>query len=167
MQYKFLVTGGAGFIGSSIAEKLINLGHKVTIFDDLSSGYLRNINPTINHPNLRFIQGNVRDFQGCLEVSQDVDYIIHQAALVSVLRSIEEPLLNDQKNIDGFLNILEATRINKVKRVIYASSSAIYGDNVDKIKTEERFRKTISPYALSKYVDELYASVDTRVYGLK
>lgn len=135
MQYKFLVTGGAGFIGSSIAEKLINLGHKDTIFDDLSSGYLRNINPIINHPNLRFIQGNVRDFQGCPEVSQDVDYIIHQSALVSVLRSIEEPLLNDQKNIDGLLTIFEAERINKVKRVIYASSSAIYGDNVDKIKT--------------------------------
>lgn len=167
MQYQFLVTGGAGFIGSSIVEKLINLGHKVTILDDLSSGNLRNINSIINHSNLRFVQGDIRSFQGCLEVSKGVDYIIHQAALVSVPRSIEEPLLNNEKNIDGFLNILEAARINKVKRVVYASSSAIYGDNLDEIKTEERLGKTISPYALSKYVDELYASLYTRVYGLE
>lgn len=167
MRIKFLVTGGAGFIGSMICEKLIEAGYIVCAFDDLSSGHLENLNEVINNDNFTFIKGDVRDYDLCLQITKGFDYVIHQAALVSVPKSIEKPLLNNEQNIDGFLNILEASRLNNVKRVIYASSSAIYGDNDDQVKTEDSVGKVISPYALSKYVDELYASLFTRLYGLE
>jgi len=167
MSLKFLVTGGSGFIGSMICQKLIQLGFEVTALDDLSTGHLNNLSEIMENINFTFIKGDVRDYKTCLQCMEDKDYVIHQAALVSVPRSIEEPILNNQINIDGFINVLEAARFSRVKRVVFASSSAIYGDNEDEMKTEERYGNVISPYALSKYVDELYASLYSRIYGLE
>ncbi|MGD9605330.1 MAG: NAD-dependent epimerase/dehydratase family protein [Bacilli bacterium] len=163
---KFLVTGGAGFIGSEICHLLISLNHEVTVLDNLSSGHLENINDLLHFDSFHFIKGDISDFQVCLKASKDVSYIIHQAALVSVPRSIEEPLLNNETNITGFVNILEAARINHVKKVVYASSSAVYGDNQDEIKTEERLGNVLSPYALSKKTNEEYAHLYQRLYNL-
>jgi UDP-N-acetylglucosamine 4-epimerase len=163
---KILVTGGAGFIGSEISHLLVSLGHEVVAFDNLFSGHMENINDLLAFENFTFIQGDVRNFDECLSASVGVDYIIHQAALVSVPKSIEEPILNNEINIKGFVNILEAARKNKIKRVVYASSSAVYGDNDDMVKVEEHTGKTISPYALSKLADEWYAGLYYRLYGL-
>lgn len=164
---KYLITGGAGFIGSRISEILIEEGNWVRVIDNLSSGDIKNLDSIINHPNFSFIEGDIRDFNTCLENTKGIDYVIHQAALVSVPKSIEMPLENNSINVDGFVNILEAARINNIKRVIYASSSAVYGDNNDKLKNEDRIGNSISPYALSKYMDELYASLYNRVYNIE
>ncbi|MFA7435932.1 MAG: NAD-dependent epimerase/dehydratase family protein [Bacilli bacterium] len=164
---KYLITGGAGFIGSRISEILIEEGNWVRVIDNLSSGDIKNLDSIINHPNFSFIEGDIRDFNACLENTKGIDYVIHQAALVSVPKSIEMPLENNSINVDGFVNILEAARINNIKRVIYASSSAVYGDNNDKLKNEDRIGNSISPYALSKYMDELYASLYNRVYNIE
>lgn len=164
---KYLVTGGAGFIGSRISELLIEEGNYVRVLDNLSSGDISNLSSIINHPNFDFIDGDIKDYITCVNASVNIDYIIHQAALVSVPKSIELPVENNAININGFVNILEAARINKIKKVVYASSSAVYGDNEDVLKTESRIGNSISPYALSKYVDELYASMYSRVYNLE
>lgn len=164
---KYLVTGGAGFIGSRIAELLIKEGNYVRVLDNLSSGDIKNLDSIINHPNLNFIKGDVRDYAVAVEAGKEMDYIIHEAALVSVPKSIELPVENNSINVNGFVNILESARINKVKRVVYASSSAVYGDNEDTLKVESRIGNSISPYALSKYMDELYASLYARVYNLE
>jgi len=163
---RFLITGGAGFIGSRICEMLIENGHFVRVIDNLSTGKIENLNEIINNPNFEFIKADICDFNACLKLSKDVDYIVHEAALVSVPMSIEMPKETNTINIDGFLNILEAARINKIKKVIYASSSAVYGDNQDKEKVEENIGNVISPYALSKRINELYANLYYRVYGL-
>jgi nucleoside-diphosphate-sugar epimerase len=164
---KYLVTGGAGFIGSRICELLIEEGNTVKVIDNLSSGKLSNLDLVINNPNFNFINGDIRDFNLCLEAAKGMDYIIHQAALVSVPKSIEVPLENNSINVDGFVNVLEAARLNNVQRVVYASSSAVYGDNEDEKKIETRIGNPISPYALSKYMDELYAKLYFRVYNLE
>ena len=164
---RYLVTGGAGFIGSRIAEILIEEGNYVRVLDNLSSGDIKNLDSIINHPNFSFVKGDVRDYEVTVEAGKDMDYIIHEAALVSVPKSIELPIENNSINVNGFVNILESARINNVKRVVYASSSAVYGNNEDKLKIESRIGDSISPYALSKYMDELYASLYTRVYNLE
>lgn len=164
---RYLVTGGAGFIGSRIAELLIEEGNYVRVLDNLSSGDIKNLDSIINHPNFNFIKGDVRDYNVAVEAGSNMDYIIHEAALVSVPKSIELPVENNSINVNGFVNILESARINKVKRVVYASSSAVYGDNEDILKVESRIGNSISPYALSKYMDELYASLYARVYNLE
>lgn len=164
---KYLVTGGAGFIGSRICELLIEEGNTVKVIDNLSSGKLSNLDLVINNPNFNFINGDIRDFNLCLEAAKGMDYIIHQAALVSVPKSIEVPFENNSINVDGFVNVLEAARLNNVQRVVYASSSAVYGDNEDEKKIETRIGNPISPYALSKYMDELYAKLYFRVYNLE
>jgi len=164
---KYLITGGAGFIGSRISEILIEEGNWVRVLDNLSSGDIKNLDLIINHPKFSFIKGDIRDFDECIKSTIDIDYIIHQAALVSVPKSIKEPLENNSINVNGFLNILEAARINKIKRVVYASSSAVYGDNEDTLKVESRIGNSISPYALSKYMDELYASLYSRLHNLE
>lgn len=163
---KVLVTGGAGFIGSRISELLIQEGISVVAVDDLSTGKISNLDNIINHSSFKIIIGDVRSLDVCIEASSGCDVIIHQAALVSVPLSIEEPILNNEKNINGFLNILEAARINKIGRVVYASSSAVYGDNNDRTKKESNIGDAISPYALSKYVDELYAKLYSNLYGI-
>jgi UDP-N-acetylglucosamine 4-epimerase len=164
---KFLVTGGAGFIGSEICISLIKANHQVLAFDNLSSGNLDNLREIISDPNFLFQEGDVRNYDEVLKAVSGQDFVIHEAALVSVPRSIEEPVLNNEINVSGFLNVLEAARVCKVKRVVYASSSAVYGDNPDPLKSEERLGNVISPYALSKLTDETYASLYTRIYHLE
>lgn len=164
---KYLVTGGAGFIGSRISELLIEQGHIVKVIDNLTSGDIKNLDSIINHPNFSFIKADIRNLDECISAANFVDYIIHQAALVSVPKSIELPVENNSINVNGFINILEAARVCKVRRVVYASSSAVYGDNDDLKKIESRIGNSISPYALSKYMDELYADLYSRVYNLE
>lgn len=164
-----LVTGGAGFIGSNIVEYLLrnNVG-KVRVLDNLSNGYLENIKDFFVFPNFEFIEGDIRSLNTCLEAVNDMDYVCHQAALGSVPRSISDPLLTNEVNVNGFLNVLEAVRINKnVRRMVYAASSSSYGDSSELPKIEGIEGKPLSPYAVSKLVNELYADVFYKVYDLK
>lgn len=164
---KFLVFGGAGFIGSRIAEMLIEEGHQVVVIDNLSTGKIDNLSQIMNNPRFTFITGDIRDFDLCLKYTKGIDYCFNQAALVSVPLSVEKPLINNDINITGFVNILEACRINKVKRVVYALSSAVYGTNEDPKKQEDRLGDVLSPYAVSKFVNEKYAKLYTDLYGLE
>lgn len=163
----FLVTGGAGFIGSNIVEYLIkyNAG-KVVVLDNLSNGYLKNIQPFIGLPNFKFIEGDITDFDTCVKAVGGVDYVLHQAALGSVPRSIENPLATHQANATGFLNILTAAKDSSVKRIVFASSSSVYGDSKELPKVEDRIGNQLSPYAVSKRTKELYANVFAVTYNL-
>ncbi|HOI46528.1 MAG TPA: SDR family oxidoreductase [Bacilli bacterium] len=161
-----LVTGGAGFIGSTICERLLSLGHKVIALDNLSSGHMDNIKPFMDNPLFTFIKGDVSNFETCLTLSVGMDVIIHEAALVSVPKSIEEPILNHSSTLTGMVNVLESARINGVKRIVYASSAATYGLDDHYPKVEEHTSDALSPYALAKYVDELYAKLYFELYGV-
>ena len=166
--YSFLITGGAGFIGSNIVEYLLkyNAGH-VRILDNLSNGYFENIEPFINLPNFEFIQGDIRDLQTCKNAVDSIDFISHQAALGSVPRSISEPILSNEVNVSGFLNMLMAARdSSRLKMMVYAASSSTYGDSLELPKVEGKEGKPLSPYAVTKLVNELYADVFSRNYGL-
>jgi len=164
----FLVTGGVGFIGSHIVECLVmNDAKNVTILDNLSTSFFANISDLKNYNNFNFIEGNICDYDLVYKVSKDVDYVIHLAALGSVPRSINDPLLTNKVNIEGHLNILNASRINNVKRVVYAASSSTYGDSTILPKKEENIGKPLSPYAVTKYVNELYSDVFYKCYGLE
>ncbi|HCQ30386.1 MAG TPA: LPS biosynthesis protein WbpP [Flavobacteriales bacterium] len=165
-QYTFLVTGGAGFIGSHIVEYLLthNAG-KVIVLDNMANGFESNIELFRSHPNYEFVKGDITDYETCLKVTQGVDYISHQAALGRVPRSIKTPLATHAANATGFLNMLEAAKINGVKRIVYASSSSVFGDSKELPKKEENIGTPLSPYAVSKRVDELYAKVFADVYG--
>ena len=162
----FLVTGGAGFIGSNLCEVLINKGYKVRCLDNLSTGKKENMDDFINHPNFEFINGDIRDYGTCNDACKNVDYVLHQAAWGSVPRSIEMPLLYEEINIKGTLNMLEAARQNKVKKFVYASSSSVYGDEPNLPKVEGREGDLLSPYALTKRTNEEYAKLYTKLYGL-
>ncbi|HAM64164.1 MAG: Vi polysaccharide biosynthesis protein VipB/TviC [Firmicutes bacterium GWF2_51_9] len=162
----FLVTGGAGFIGSNLCEVLLNRGYKVRCLDNLSNGKQENIDLFINHENYRFIYGDVRDLQTCLDACAGVDYVLHQAAWGSVPRSIEFPLIYEEINIRGTLNMLEAARQNHVKKFVYASSSSVYGDEPNLPKREGKEGNLLSPYAVTKMVDEMYAKLYSSLYGL-
>lgn len=162
----FLVTGGAGFIGSNLCEVLLRMGHKVRCLDDLSTGKQSNVNLFIDDPNYAFILGDVRDIETCMGAARDVDYVLHQAAWGSVPRSIEYPLLYEDINIGGTLNIMEAARQNGVKKLVYASSSSVYGDEPNLPKTEGREGNLLSPYAVTKRVAEDYGKLYTRLYNL-
>lgn len=167
-KFKFLITGGAGFIGSNLVEYLIkyNAGH-VRVLDNLSNGYFKNIEKFLKYPNFEFINGDIRDFKTCENVLKGVDYVSHQAALGSVPRSIQDPITTNQVNIDGFLNILNAVKDNaKIKRLVYAASSSTYGDSIILPKVEGTEGKPLSPYAVTKLVNELYADVFSKVYKL-
>ena len=163
----FLVTGGAGFIGSNLCEALLNMGIKVRCLDDLSIGKRENIDLFINNPNYEFIEGDIKDFETCLKATKNVSYVLHQAAWGSVPRSIEMPLFYSANNIGGTLNMLEAARINGVKKFVYASSSSVYGDEPNLPKTEERVAKLLSPYAVTKRTNEEWARQYTINYGLQ
>ena len=163
----FLVTGGAGFIGSNLCEALLNMGIKVRCLDDLSIGKRENIDLFINNPNYEFIEGDIKDFETCLKATKNVSYVLHQAAWGSVPRSIEMPLFYSANNIGGTLNMLEAARINGVKKFVYASSSSVYGDEPKLPKTEERVGKLLSPYAGTKRTNEEWARQYTINYGLQ
>lgn len=162
----FLVTGGAGFIGSNLCEVLLNQGYKVRCLDDLSNGKQGNVDMFLDHPNYEFIKGDIRDLDVCKKACNGVDYVLHQAAWGSVPRSIEMPLLYEDINIRGTLNMLEAARISGVKKFVYASSSSVYGDEPNLPKTEGREGNLLSPYALTKQVDEQYARLYSKLYGL-
>jgi UDP-glucose 4-epimerase len=161
----YLITGGAGFIGSNIALYLVKKGEKVRILDNFSTGRLENLSPIIDKIDL--IEGDIRDAEICEKASKGVDYILHQAALPSVPRSIEDPKTTNEVNITGTLNILIAALKNKVKRVIYASSSSIYGDSPILPKKEDMKPDPLSPYALSKLTGEYYCKIFYQIYGLR
>jgi len=163
----FLVTGGAGFIGSNLCQTILELGYEVRCLDDLSTGKQANVDLFIDNPKYTFIKGDIRDFDTCLKACDGVSYVLHQAAWGSVPRSIEYPLLYEEINIRGTLNMMEAARRCGVKRFVYASSSSVYGDHPVLPKTEGQEGKRLSPYAVTKYVDEEYGSLYTRLYGLE
>lgn len=162
----FLVSGGAGFIGSNICEALINMGYTVRCLDDLSTGKYENIEPLIENEKFIFIKGDIRNPDTCLEATKGVDYVLNQAAWGSVPRSIEMPLLYEEINIRGTLNMMEASRVNGVKKFVYASSSSVYGNTPTLPKKEGQEGKVISPYALTKKVDEEYGRLYKELYGL-
>jgi UDP-N-acetylglucosamine 4-epimerase len=165
-QYKFLITGGAGFIGSNLVEYLLKFdaGH-VRVLDNLSNGYIDNIKEYLTLPNFEFIQGDICDMETCRKVVEGMDYISHQAALGSVPRSINDPITTNEVNISGFLNILVAAKdSSSCKRFLYAASSSTYGDSQELPKVEGREGKPLSPYAITKAVNEYYADVFSRVY---
>ena len=163
----FLVTGGAGFIGSNLCEAILKLGHRVRCLDDLSTGKQENVDLFIGHPNYEFIKGDIKDLDTCMRACEGVDYVLNQAAWGSVPRSIEMPLFYCANNITGTLNMLEAARRNGVKRFVYASSSSVYGDEPKLPKTEGTEGNLLSPYALTKRCDEEWAKQYTRHYGLE
>jgi UDP-N-acetylglucosamine 4-epimerase len=162
----FLVTGGAGFIGSNTCEHLLKLGYKVRCLDNLSNGKLENIQKFLNHPKFEFIKGDIRDYTVCNAAMSDVKYLIHQAAWGSVPRSIEMPLFYCANNIMGTLHMMEAARQKGVKKFVYASSSSVYGDEPVLPKKEGREGNLLSPYALTKRCDEEWAKQYTKHYGL-
>ncbi|MBR5236031.1 MAG: SDR family oxidoreductase [Clostridia bacterium] len=164
---QFLVTGGAGFIGSNICEALLGMGYKVRCLDNFSTGKRENIAGFINNADFELIEGDIRDFDVCMQACEGVDYVSHQAAWGSVPRSIEMPLVYEEINIKGALNMMEAARQNKVKKFVYASSSSVYGDEPNLPKTEDRVGKVLSPYALTKKTNEEYARLYTKLYGLE
>lgn len=163
----FLVTGGAGFIGSNLCEALLKKGCKVRCLDDLSTGKEENIEEFKSDSNFEFIKGDVKDIDTCMQACEGVDYVLHEAAWGSVPRSIEMPLFYCANNITGTLNMLEASRQKGVKRFIYASSSSVYGDEPNLPKTEGREGNLLSPYALTKRADEEWAKQYTKHYGLE
>ena len=162
-----LVTGGAGFIGSNICEALLNMGHTVRCLDDLSTGKYENVEIFLDNPNYTFIKGDIRDLDTCMKATEGVDYVSNQAAWGSVPRSIKYPLLYEEINIRGTLNMMEASRQNGVKRFVYASSSSVYGDEPNLPKREDRIGNVLSPYALTKKVCEEYGRLYTNLYGLE
>lgn len=159
-----LVTGGAGFIGSNLSEELLKLGAKVTCLDNFSTGRRENLDAIINHPIYTLIEGDIRDIETCHKACQDIDFVLHEAALGSVPRSINDPITSNDVNVGGFLNMLVASRDAGVKRFVYAASSSTYGDSETLPKVEDKIGKPLSPYAITKYINELYADVFKKTY---
>ncbi len=162
-----LVTGGAGFIGSHLCEKLLGLNNKVVCLDNFSTGKRENIEMFLSHPDFTLIEGDIRSLETCRKAVEGMEYVLHEAALGSVPRSINDPITTNEVNISGFLNMLVASCDAKVKRLIYAASSSTYGDSLELPKIENRIGKPLSPYAVTKYVNELYADVFAKTYGLE
>ncbi len=164
---KILVTGGAGFIGSNLCEELLRIGCEVTCFDNFSTGKLENISEFLNNPNFKLVEGDIRDLKDCINASRNIDYVLHQAALGSVPRSIKDPKTTNDVNINGFLNMLIASKENKVRRFVYAASSSTYGDSTQLPKVEDIIGKPLSPYAITKYVNGMYAEIFSKTYSLE
>jgi len=163
---RFLITGGAGFIGSHIVEYLLTYGAgKVRVLDNLSTGSLTNIRAFLNHPSFELIEGDIRDFTICQQAVKGIDYVSHQAALGSVPRSIDDPITSNEVNVSGFLNMLVASQKSGVKKMVYAASSSTYGDSPDLPKVEDKIGNPLSPYAITKFVNELYSRVFSSQYG--
>jgi len=161
---KILVTGGAGFIGSNLCEELLNLGAKVTCLDNFSTGRKENLEAFHNNPDFTLLEGDIRDLETCRKACENQDFVLHEAALGSVPRSINDPITSNDVNVSGFLNMLVAAKENNVKRFVYAASSSTYGDSEALPKVEDKIGKPLSPYAITKYVNELYADVFKRTY---
>jgi len=164
---KILVTGGAGFIGSNLCEELLKRENKVFCLDNFSTGSKKNIELLLNNKNFFLIEGDIRDLNLCLKATKNIDFVLHQAALGSVPRSIKNPIVSNDVNITGFLNMLLASRDNRIKRFVYAASSSTYGDSELMPKVENKIGRPLSPYAVTKYVNELYADIFSRIYGLE
>lgn len=164
---KILVTGGCGFIGSHIVTELVSKGHEVMVLDNLSTGSLMNLDHLGLHPNLEIVIGDIQDLKVCMDVTEGVESVCHQAALGSVPRSMKDPVNSHLSNVTGFLNVLEACRQRNIKRFVYASSSSVYGDDQRTSKTESSTGNVLSPYACTKAIDELYAGVYAKCYGLE
>lgn len=165
--FHILVTGGAGFIGSNLCNALLQNGNQVTCLDNFATGKRENVAPLTDHPKFTLIEGDIRNLSDCQKACERVDYILHQAALGSVPRSINDPITSNDVNVSGFLNMLVAARDAKVKRFIYAASSSTYGDSTNMPKVEDIIGKPLSPYAITKYVNELYADVFSKTYGIE
>ncbi|MDM1506890.1 SDR family oxidoreductase [Myroides odoratimimus] len=164
---KVLITGGAGFIGSNLTEYFLNKGYFVRCLDNFATGYKHNIEEFMLNPNYELIEGDIRDLETCQKAVTGMDYVLHQAALGSVPRSINDPITSNEVNINGFLNMLVAVRDGRVKRMVYAASSSTYGDSPTLPKVEDVIGKPLSPYAVTKYVNELYADVFAKTYGIE
>ena len=162
-----LITGGAGFIGSNLCEYFLSKNYKVVCLDNFATGHRHNLKDFINNPNFRLIEGDIRNVVECENAVKGVDYVLHQAALGSVPRSIVDPVTTNEVNVSGFLNMLKASCDANVKRFVYAASSSTYGDSVGLPKVEEVIGKPLSPYAITKYVNELYAEIFSKTYGLE
>ena len=166
-KHTILITGGAGFIGSNLCEYFLAKEYKVICLDNFATGHKHNLKAFINDTNFHLIEGDIRNLEDCQNAVQGVDYVLHQAALGSVPRSIIDPIITNDVNVSGFLNMLVASRDAKVKRFVYAASSSTYGDSVGLPKVEEVIGKPLSPYAITKYVNELYAEIFSCTYGLE
>ncbi len=166
-QKVILITGGAGFIGSNLCEYFLSKGNKVVCLDNFATGHRHNLKDFINDSNFTLIEGDIRNAADCVTAVRGVDYVLHQAALGSVPRSLNDPVTTNDVNVSGFLNMLVAARDEKVKRFVYAASSSTYGDSESLPKIEEVIGKPLSPYAITKYVNELYAEIFSKTYGLE
>ena len=164
---KILITGGAGFIGSNLCEYFLNKEYEVTCLDNFATGHRHNIEHLLSNKNFTLIEGDIRNMDDCLHATKSVDYVLHQAALGSVPRSIIDPKTSNDVNISGFLNMLIASRDNGIKRFVYAASSSTYGDSESLPKVEDVIGKPLSPYAVTKYVNELYADVFSKTFGIE
>nr|WP_315142700.1 SDR family oxidoreductase [uncultured Flavobacterium sp.] len=167
MEKTILITGGAGFIGSNLTEYFLAKGYKVVVLDNFATGHRHNLAAVAAHPHFKLIEGDIRNSNDCALAVEGVDYVLHQAALGSVPRSIGDPVTTNDVNVSGFLNMLVAARDAKVKRFVYAASSSTYGDSQGLPKVEEVIGKQLSPYAITKYVNELYAEIFGKTYGLE
>jgi UDP-N-acetylglucosamine/UDP-N-acetylgalactosamine 4-epimerase len=164
---KILVTGGAGFIGANLCEALLEKGNNVVCLDNFATGKKKILEHFIKDTNFTLIEGDIRKLEDCLKATKDVDYVLHQAALGSVPRSIKDPVTSNDVNVSGFLNMLIAARDNGVKRFVFAASSSTYGDSESMPKVEDIIGRPLSPYAITKYVNELYADIFSKTYGLE
>ncbi len=164
---RVLVTGAAGFIGSNLVEDLLFNGNEVVGFDNLMTGKAENLSAFLDHPKFRFVEADIRDLEACKKACDGIDYVLHQAALGSVPRSIKDPLTTNDINVNGFLNMLLAARDAKVKRFVYATSSSVYGDEKRLPKVEAKIGKPLSPYAITKAMNERYATVFGELYGME
>lgn len=164
---RFLITGGAGFIGSNITEYLLQHGAKVRVFDNLATGNIENLKEFQNNPNFEFFEGDLRNTNDCEAAVKDIDAVSHQAAIGSVPRSIKDPITTNDVNIGGFVNMLTAAKDAGIKRFVYASSSSVYGDEPNLPKKEEKIGNPLSPYAVTKFTNEVYANVFARCYNME
>ncbi len=167
MSKKIVITGGAGFIGSNLCEYFLSKGNQVICLDNFATGHRHNINHLLVNPNFQLIEGDIRNISDCAKAVQGADYVLHQAALGSVPRSIKDPITSNEVNVSGFLNMLVASKEAGVKRFIYAASSSTYGDSESLPKVEDKIGKPLSPYAITKYVNELYAGIFSSTYGME
>jgi UDP-N-acetylglucosamine/UDP-N-acetylgalactosamine 4-epimerase len=164
---RLLITGGAGFIGSNLIEKFLNQDNQIVCLDNFATGKRENIEPFLGHPGFRLIEGDIRDIDSCRQAVENVEIVLHQAALGSVPRSINDPKTTNDVNIGGFVNMLVAAKEAGIPRFVYAASSSTYGDHAALPKVEDRIGKPLSPYAITKYVNELYAEMFSELYGIE
>lgn len=164
---KILITGGAGFIGSNLTEYFLNKGYFIRCLDNFATGYRHNIKEFLTNPDYELLEGDIRNLETCKQAIKGIDYVLHQAALGSVPRSVNDPITSNEVNINGFLNMLVAVRDGGVKRMVYAASSSTYGDSEILPKVEDVIGTPLSPYAVTKYVNELYADVFAKTYGIE